>query len=565
LVRFDDSLATVLAGDTGEGLGARSTWRQLVDLIGRGRVPADATALARLRALRPAVPAEVRAASARALAWATPPAALVALFAEDELAIAAPVLRTATLAPDDWCTLLSGIGSAGRSVLRHRRDLPDQVRRGLDSFGPTDFVLGHEAPAPSLPAEVPIPVPPADTPLSETPFVALGDVTRGLPLVAEALRRAEAPSEPAPRFEIADLVARIDAFQRDRPDPAPRPVPEPEVANSFLYETDASGVIRWVEGVARPALVGLSLATLGSGGVRFDAVPGGALRRRARFTDARLEIGGTTPLAGSWRLSGAPLFERETGRFTGMRGTGRRPRRDQQAAPVGSDQLRQLVHELRTPANAIMGFAELIGTELLGPVPPHYRERAETIQRQATGLVAAIEDLDTAARIEARALDLRPGSVPLEPMLDRIVVDLAPLARLRRVTVQVDAAGHLPALATDDRAAERLIARLLSAIVAAGTAGESLCVTAGTAGEDVTIAVTRPRALAADDNATLFRLDAAADEQDDGTPLLGIGFTLRLARNLAVELGGALSIAADRLTLRLPADVTDRVEQASTN
>jgi signal transduction histidine kinase len=248
-----------------------------------------------------------------------------------------------------------------------------------------------------------------------------------------------------------------------------------------------------------------------------------------------------------------------------MRGTGRRPRRDQQAAPVGSDQLRQLVHELRTPANAIMGFAELIGTELLGPVPPHYRERAETIQRQATGLVAAIEDLDTAARIEARALDLRPGSVPLEPMLDRIVVDLAPLARLRRVTVQVDAAGHLPALATDDRAAERLIARLLSAIVAAGTAGESLCVTAGTAGEDVTIAVTRPRALAADDNATLFRLDAAADEQDDGTPLLGIGFTLRLARNLAVELGGALSIAADRLTLRLPAVVTDRVGQASTN
>ncbi|MFX8918519.1 hypothetical protein ABTN06_19520, partial [Acinetobacter baumannii] len=76
-------------------VGVQSAWRQLVDLIGRRRVPATPEAIERLRAIRAQVPPPVRAASARALAFATPPAALVRLFAEDELSIAAPVLRIA--------------------------------------------------------------------------------------------------------------------------------------------------------------------------------------------------------------------------------------------------------------------------------------------------------------------------------------------------------------------------------------------------------------------------------------------------------------------------------------
>ena len=88
-VRFDDSLKTVLSADMSSGVGARSAWRQLVDLLSRDRIPADAATIDRLRALRDAVPLDVRAASGRALAFAAPGAALVALFAEDEIAVAA--------------------------------------------------------------------------------------------------------------------------------------------------------------------------------------------------------------------------------------------------------------------------------------------------------------------------------------------------------------------------------------------------------------------------------------------------------------------------------------------
>ena len=47
---------------------------------------------------------------------------------------------------------------------------------------------------------------------------------------------------------------------------------------------------------------------------------------------------------------------------------------------------------------------------------------------------------------------------------------------------------------------------------------------------------------------------------DDGVAsLLGTGFALRLARNLARELGGELAMAADSLTLRLPAAASGQI------
>ncbi len=583
-MRFDDSLKTILSADATTGFGAQSAWRQLVDLAGRRRIADIDAAIARLGMLRGSVPVAVRAASGRALAFADPPAPLVGFFAEDDLAIAAPVLRTATLGADDWVALLPRLTPAGRSVLRHRRDLPAPVVRALESFGSTDFVISYAepevaaaAPTAVVPANDAAPVRP-DAPLSETPFVTLGTVARGLPVVAEALRRREAapiadtPPAAGPNgFVISDLVARIDAFNRTRPEPVggtPAAAPPPE---GFRFETDAAGVIRWVEGVGRAALVGVGLAhAAGHGPVRTDAVAGGALRRRADFADARLEIEGQSDAAGSWRLSALATFDQRTGRFGGFRGVGRRPRRDQSAtappvaAPTsGADSLRQLVHELRTPTNAIAGFAELIGSELLGPVAPAYRDRAQSIHAQATGLIGAIEDLDTAARIEGGALELRPTTIDLAPLIARVVADLSPLAAIRGVALAVEPAADGLQIVGDDRAVERLVSRLAAALVSAGETAERIGIRMTADDAAVAIRFDRPRALRVANDAALLSLDGDGDTP--GAPLLGTGFALRLARNLAAELGGGLSIAADGLTLRLPMAVDRSVGQASIN
>ncbi|KQU56050.1 hypothetical protein ASG67_05260 [Sphingomonas sp. Leaf339] len=626
VLRFDDSLTTVLSADQGPGLGAQSAWRQLVDLMGRGRIEATDENMARLESLRDVVPLPVRAASARALAFARPPAVLVGFFAADELAIAAPVLRMVALPVDDWLGLISGLSPAGRSILRQRRDLHDDVKRGLESLGSVDFVLSDEtieaaepigedieegdhpvdaevveeatltptidapddlvdildlAEPTSEPAAVSaVDLTPSPTmPWSSRPFTALGDITRGLPLVADALRRFDAPPiAPPPRFEIADLVARIEAFNRVRDDRVVPTAPAP-IEDGFRFETDDTGVIRWVEGVSRGALVGVSLAMPGGstlmpgaqaplqGLVRLDAGTAAAFRQRARFHDLRLEVGGLSDAAGSWRIAGTPRFEAGSGRFTGYYGTGRRPLRHESAAPATaaqvtmSDGLRQLVHELRTPANAVAGFAELIETELLGPVPASYRVRAGAIRHQAADLLAAIDDLDTAARIEGGALDLRPTEVRLGELVEQTMTALEPLARQRGATLMLS--GEETVASTDDRAAERLFARLLAALVSAAQTGERIGVAVHPVGDHAVVTVDRPRALADLPGDALFSLDGGIGDGGDGAPLLGAGFTLRLVRNLATELGGALAIDADHLTLRLPAAFVPAAEHAA--
>ena len=65
------------------------------------------------------------------------------------------------------------------------------------------------------------------------------------------------------------------------------------------------------------------------------------------------------------------------------------------------DSLRELVHEIKTPLNAIIGFAEIIDGQYLGPADRRYRERAAEIVAQARLLLTAIDDLDFAAKVHS--------------------------------------------------------------------------------------------------------------------------------------------------------------------
>ncbi len=636
-MRFDDSLDTVLASDlTGEGARA-SAWRQLVDLIGRGRAAPDPRAIALLHELRDGVPRTVRIASARDLEYARPPAVLVDLLATDVIEAAVPVLRSATLSVDEWLALLPRLGSTARGIVRNRRDLDPAVQRALDSFGSTDLVLGDdsgegrgvppqlddarptETPASAGVTPVaemansPIATPPAEDATSDVADTATAPTSQlrhpsdgwglppqtddaspaetpasaGITLVAEAAEASlmadvpETPdhsvtpppvspqadlfapaADPAGPFRIVDVMARIEAFERTQDVAAPPP-PTTGTQDSFRFETDAAGLIRWVEGVSRAPLVGLSLDFgAAPGTARFDGVAAGALRRRSAFRDARLVIGGDSDAAGEWCVSGVPAFDHASGRFTGYRGTARRPRRDERAEPVanrdaGVAQLRQLVHELRTPAGAIAGFAEMIEAQLLGPVPPVYRDRAGAILNHSRDLVAVIDDLDLAARIDGDALDLRADSVALRPVLDVIAGDLASLCDLRGTLLEIEPTDL--SVTGDRRAVERLLARLLATLVSAGEAEESIYVRMGLEGDGhVAIVLDRPAALDAWPGDSVFDVD---DDEGDQS-LLGTGFALRLARNLATELGGTLVFGTATLTLRLPAADAVEVGQA---
>ena len=106
-----------------------------------------------------------------------------------------------------------------------------------------------------------------------------------------------------------------------------------------------------------------------------------------------------------------------------------------------------------------------------------------------------------------------------------------------------------------------LLFTLLGLAVGASESGERLSVGAALDGDMVAVTIARPRAFAGRAADELYALDGEAESAS----LLGAGFTLRLACNLAAELGGGLSIDEDRLTLRLPAALDRDVGQLSAN
>jgi signal transduction histidine kinase len=259
------------------------------------------------------------------------------------------------------------------------------------------------------------------------------------------------------------------------------------------------------------------------------------------------------------------------GNFLGYRGTARRPRFDEVApSPPGGeagrglfgtdlapDSLRQLIHELRTPLNAIIGFAEMIEGQYMGPADSAYRGRAAGIVEQAQRLLGAVDDLDTAAQIETRRLDLAPSQVDAVALLVRLqeVCEAEAGGRGARIAVQIEK--DLPLAAVEPPAAERMLSRLLAATIGLAGDGETINVTMRLSrhggAPTLRLELDRPQSIAGLDEMFLLHPGYSPDGDWPGAPALGLGFALRLVRKLAEAAGGALEIRQDSFVLTLPA------------
>ena len=553
-MRFDDRFATVLARRPDRPSALIVQWRQLLDIVAQrqgydGQL--GAAVVATLNRIRGMIPIAVRREAAATIAGRPLDLQTVLLLANDVPVVAGALLGRVVLDEAGWIALLPRLTPTARGFLRHRRDLGARVGAALAGFGPTDFALAgtiaDETPEPApRPPEIadPCPEPAADHPehpLPETP------------------EDGPQPHEPgAGTGQIRAIISLIAGFRSGRDERA-APAPAEITEGAFRFETARDGLIRWVDGMPRGPLIGETIAEPATGRYGVDAQAPGAFRRRAPFRGARLTVAGDGPASGEWRIAGVPVFAPDDGRFLGYRGSARRPHAHERAGgdeqapsmpPSGprGDSMRQLVHELRTPINAIGGFAEMIRRQLRGPVSEGYRERAATIAADAGRLLATVDDIDLSARIDAGRLALQ-----------RTEIDVAALLRAVIETIGSDAAAaalvlddHLPPVAGDVTAIHRMIARLATTLLSLADDGERIAITAGAHDGDVVIAFTRParlRDLPAD---TLFDpgYDPAGDDGD--APLLGLGFSLHLVRRVARAAGGAIDVDEHAIRLRLP-------------
>ena len=525
-------IATILRQAPADRRARVTAWRQLSDILaqrgnqlGEGDVRRSLHALA---VLRPHVPEAVRRDCARAIARHGRFAPLVALYANDVPAVSAAMLREARLSEADWLALLPATNAMARSVLAGRRDLPDGVGRALAALGS---------------ASVALPQPP-------------------MRVVAEPAPDQTVASEgaaEAPPSQISELVRRIDKYQSRRGQPAPLR----KSRRSFQFEAGPDGVINWVDGVTRGAVIGLSIADAAFGGEPgTDGAAAGAFRQRAEIANARMWLEGMAEEAGEWRLSALPLFDPATGQFRGYRGSARRPQHNElpygrPPAEESGDSIRQLIHELRSPLNAISGFAQIISGQMFGPVSQAYRSMAESIVADAASVQSIIDDLETAARRGNAVPDQTPSEiVDLGAVVEQVEADLARLLAEQRIEMTLARVGSGPFLGrASDADVRRMVGRLLTALVDICEPDGILVgqlVTEAPHDDMLQLRIVRPAAIRFATAAELLDPGFSPEGEAPGAAVLSLGFSLRLVDSLARSVGGRLDIGHNALTLHLP-------------
>ena len=223
----------------------------------------------------------------------------------------------------------------------------------------------------------------------------------------------------------------------------------------------------------------------------------------------------------------------------------------------------QLVHDLRTPLNGILGIVQLLMADAQDPLPPRHLRRLAVLRDAGDDMLAIVEDVLDASRDLHHRAQRRP--LPCAPVDVAAVVRAAlaliePRAAAAGITLDCSLPATLPAQG-HARAIGRVVLNLLANAVLHNRPQGRISLTADTdrAGNvELRIADTGPGMDAAQLRRAC-RPYQRGDAAQRGVPGTGLG--LSSCRALMQALGGALEIASApgagttaTLRLRVPAE-----------
>jgi signal transduction histidine kinase len=613
-MHFDDRLATVLRlPSSGDSL-ARIQFRQLIDILGRATDSQETgetveAAYARLDQLGRELPAAERVRLLRGPLQPMTNPRLLKWLADAEPDVACAGIASADLDDAAWLGLIPRLPVRARGILRHRRDLSPRVNALLEQLGVYDRGLPAGPADPHPEDSLPEPqsrlqrptgniavdqdmsddvlelldmadAPPPPTSLSEWARARAAQQHKDL-----QHKVATAPASSPREAGIGAIVRRIEEFRKAREAKGPPEIhadsprlplgdttilATQRLATAIDFTTGLEGRIDWADGPHTPSVVGLSLGTHDPQAAQISH----AMEHCLPLRETRIIITGAPAVSGPWQIDAIARFEH--GRFAGYCGRLRRLAAPAEAlaAPVAAhaeaDRMREVLHELRTPANAIQVAAEIIQQQLYGPAPHEYRALAAAIAGDCAHILAGFEELDRLVKLESGAMRLEDGECDLARVLAQTIVRLRAWTEPRGsgFSMLADPSATTLPVRIARPEVERLVWRLFAALAGSTLPGETLDLRWNQRTDPksamIELSVALPAVLAERAPEALFDPVAGERGQSLAAGMFGIGFTLRLAAAEAAAAGGSLQRVTNNLHLSLPT-LTERATHNSTS
>jgi PAS domain S-box-containing protein len=252
----------------------------------------------------------------------------------------------------------------------------------------------------------------------------------------------------------------------------------------------------------------------------------------------RVRQGGLVPLSitmGRTRAEGPNFFAvfRDLSQARKSENELREARRlAERAGTAKADMLARISHEVRTPLNAIIGFAEVMIGERFGALGnERYVEYMKDIRASGERVLSIVNDLLDLSRIETGKLDLAFTNQNLNEMVESCVAVMQPQANRERIIIRTSLAHALPPVVADARALRQIALNLIGNSIHLANAGGQVIVSTALSDFGEVMLRVRDTGHGLNDNEVAaalepFRTPAPSDQASDGS---GVSLSLTKA------------------------------------
>jgi PAS domain S-box-containing protein len=263
-----------------------------------------------------------------------------------------------------------------------------------------------------------------------------------------------------------------------------------------------------------------------------------SLLEHGRDVLGRASRGGIIPLSmtmGRTRADGPNFFAvfRDLSQTRKSEGELQQARRlADRAASAKSDLLARISHEVRTPLNSIIGFAEVMIGERFGALGnERYVEYMKDIRASGERVIAIINDLTDLSRIETGKLDLSFANQNLNDLVEQCVAVMQPQANRERIIIRTSLAHALPPVFADASALRQITLNLVGNSIHLANAGGQVIVSTALSDFGEVVLRVRDTGHGLNDNEVAaamepFRTQAPSDQASDGS---GVNLSLTKA------------------------------------